>query len=269
MLNSPVIILGAPRSGTTLLRLILNAHSRIRIPNECHFFGCLHSKFGSFDFRANHVLDDFTECLSSFPNFKDSWGDSASFALRRLRESCVKDYFSAASIVYQSFGPQPSHDITPMWGDKSIGSVFYANLFSVGFPDSRFIHIVRDGRDSVGSILNRMNFYRPPCSKRNYWIKDPIGGSRLWNDFNEEAISVGLSVGESRYCVVRYEDLVQNPHQKIDVLCKFLGIEFEEAMLHPETPVRSCPAGTATVSRSRWIDDWSKPWKRWPPRRSR
>jgi len=96
------------------------------------------------------------------------------------------------------------------------------------FPDAKYIHLVRDGRDVA------ISFARTP-----WWSADIMENLRRW----EREVSVIVNdatrfVGRDRMFLVRYEDLVRDPEQTLRGICCFLGVEFESAMLDPANYTR-------------------------------
>lgn len=87
------------------------------------------------------------------------------------------------------------------------------------FPEARFIHVVRDGRD-VALAFTRL--VREPV---------PFEAAYTWRRFVEGAIRGGRSLGPTRYREVRYENLVADPERELRHVCDFIDLRFDETML--------------------------------------
>jgi hypothetical protein len=113
-----------------------------------------------------------------------------------------------------------------IWLEKTPRHVLHASRILRLVPDSRFIHIVRDGRDVVASIVDRAR--RNPDRFRGQ--EDPAYGIRQWNR------SIGATASaleDPGHLVLRYEALADRGEETLRALCLQIGIEFEEGMLEP------------------------------------
>jgi hypothetical protein len=108
----------------------------------------------------------------------------------------------------------------PRWGDKTpMYYLCWRQLMGL-FPDSRLMHIVRDGRD-VTLSLERVGWHGPTASHR----------ARYWQDRVEMAQAAARELGPERNLIIRYEELVLNTRVTLELVCDFLREEFEPAML--------------------------------------
>jgi hypothetical protein len=125
------------------------------------------------------------------------------------------------------------------WCEKTPRNLLYADRLAAAFPDLRFIHIVRDGRDVVASMLAkgfwpiaaghefpRMSAYRGPVELES--------AARYWTDVLElgDIITAGLPPGS--YHEVRFEDLVADPRGQLKKICAFLDERFDERLLQQD-----------------------------------
>ena len=88
------------------------------------------------------------------------------------------------------------------------------------FPASRFIHIVRDGRDACLSQ-----------TKQDFGFDDVLPCAAAWREQVWWVREIGAILGPDRYFELRYEDLLEDPERWLRSLCRFLGVPFAEAML--------------------------------------
>ena len=219
MKSFPLFIVGMPRSGTKLLRGMLNQHPEIGIPlNETEFLPAWIRRWASFGDLSNSRT-----FLEFFQQFHETF-----YFQNRLREhgQCIKPDvwylrckgdFSIANVFEQLI----RHDVDlpkgGIWGDKSPSYVRHISLIQSIFPTARFIHLVRDARDYVLSLENAFG-------------KNRLRAAQRWNDSVLLAQQEGTVLGEN-FCMVRYEDLVDQPELEARKLCVFLNVEYEAQMV--------------------------------------
>lgn len=214
--NAPIFIMGTQRSGTTLLRLILNAHSKIAIPEEARFLTpLLKNKYLEKNFSGDS-MQNLISYLSSNEQFKLWNYDSRPF----LAELAHKNEISLHELIGAMFSSYCSAEGKTIWGDKSL---FFSAIDILGslFPKSRFIHIVRDGRDVFDS-----------------WRKmDPTKNNAAvialdWS-YKLHRIESSLKLIPSTHqMLIRYEDLISEPERITKAICAFIGVDHEINMLN-------------------------------------
>ncbi|MEW5803128.1 MAG: sulfotransferase [bacterium] len=209
-------IVGTQRSGTTLLRLILNSHSSIAVPEEAAFFMPL--------FNWKKILDPRPLPLPVRQNLLNYLINNYQFAKWKLDESLLQpilendfSYKQVVGFTYKTFAQKYGKSIC---GDKSPAFIRKLKILSEAYPNAKFIHIVRDGRDIYLSF-----------KKKNHPAASSVPGSALEWNVKLSLISRGLEAQRDSVIEVRYEDLLQNPLQVIKRICTFLGITFENEML--------------------------------------
>lgn len=216
----PIIVFGCPRSGTTLLRVMLNAHPRIAIPPETRFMIPAYARRLQFgDLRSARARRRLVRFVVDRPDSK----------FRRFRldvEQARSDMVAAGpalgDIFAVPFQGYAARFDKPRWGDKR--PVYYSFLDELArlFPDAQFVHVVRDGRACVASLK------RPPFSY-------PSGAAMAtWLNAMSSARDAGRRLGPDRVFQLRYEDLVGDPERELRRLCDWLGEDYAEAMTAPE-----------------------------------
>jgi len=115
--------------------------------------------------------------------------------------------------------------------EKTPNNVFYFQHLHYLFPDSPLIHVVRDGRDVVCSLLE-MEWADPATGKQLEYTTDPAAAARYWLD----AVEVGRAAAEHpsasrQYYEIRYEDLVTRPEPTLQSLFEFIGEPYEPSVL--------------------------------------
>jgi len=215
--SAPLIVLGVRRSGTTLLRVILDRSPGIAIPDETFFIPQLvHRHRGTVD--PESFLDD----LRRFPRLA-AWGLSADDLASRLRRD-----LSIGEAISAVFDAHASSRGKPRWGDKTPMYMRNLGLLDRLFPDAQYVHLIRDGRDAALAFLDM-----PEDVVTKTWAhpRDPAGFAREWRVEVADARGLGRRVGSSRYLEVRYEDLVAETEGVVRSICDFAGLPFEPAML--------------------------------------
>lgn len=211
----PVFIVGAQRSGTTLLRMLLNAHSQIAIPEEARFL---------MPMLAQPHLDhgfhgaDYSRLIAFMRASEEFhlWNyDSGSFfaGLESRSGIGLAEFMDA---LYMSFAQSEGK---PYWGDKSL---FFRRIgiLAQAFPQSSFIHIVRDGRDVFDS-------WRKMDESKNCAPAAALDW-RLKLNLIERAFD---RMTPERSLTIRFEDLLLDPEREARAVCAFLGVDYEAGML--------------------------------------
>jgi len=218
--TGPVFVVGANRSGTTLMRLLLNAHSRIGIPEELVYLG--HRIHGvpverwrspglseaSYTSFVEHFVNEVCRPLEGID--KDDLKASILSGPRDLRNP----YATALSTWAASFGKS-------RWGEKTPGNLYYADILTEMFPDARFIYMTRDPRGGVASMQRAPFFSDDIVFNALAWRKHSIAGYRV----------LERAVPPHRRITVLYEELVSEPEVTMRAVCSFLDEELESEML--------------------------------------
>jgi hypothetical protein len=207
----PFFIVASARSGTTMLRLILNRHSRIAVPPESRFVTELWQ--GSEQVES----ESFLERLAAHERFA-AWELSIDAVRKELGDRAWVSYHDAITAAYSAFARAKGKDL---WGDKTPRYVEHIPFLARLFPASRFIHLVRDGRDVALSYADV-----------SFGPKTVSTSAHLWARRVSAGIRDGRALGPERYTEVRYEHLVEDPEAQLMDLCRFIGVEFEPAVLH-------------------------------------
>ncbi len=210
------IIVGSPRSGTTLLRLMLDSHPELTIPPETGFLTLAPKLRGTGD----KLREKFLRAVTTYPQPTPNWPDfeisenAFRAALTDIVPFTVPEGFRA---FYQLYAARIGK---PRWGDKTPLYCLKLDVIRRVLPEARFIHIIRDGRDSALS-LREMRFSpgRKIETQAAYWRKNILSARRA-------------GLGRPDYMEVRYEDLILNTRVALERICAFVGLSYEESMLH-------------------------------------
>jgi hypothetical protein len=206
-------VVGLTRSGTTLLRLMLDAHPELTVPPETHFVPDLIKAAKADGATAETML----EALTSNRTWEDFGIDEAKMraALERVSPG------EAGEAVRAFFELYARAQGKPRWGDKTPAYMLSITRIGRALPEAKFIHLIRDGRDvALSQTARAINEQPPPPEQAARWVKR-IGKSR------EQAGKLG---GE-RYLEARYEDLVRDPEPVLRRICEFIELPYDPGML--------------------------------------
>lgn len=229
MENPFLFIVGCPRSGTTLLQRMVNAHPKIAITPESHWIPHLYKKPWALtpEGLVTHKL--FRE-LARHPKFaRLHIGREELKRLEKLaRNGQPMTYSRLVTVLMDLYGNARGK---PWVGDKTPDYVRRISLLHRLWPEVRFVHLIRDGRD----VCLSMRDWPKVCPKPGdfvTWKDDPVSTAAWWWEVNVRlGRDVGESLGPELYREVRYEALVTCPRKECEGLCAFLGLPFDEAML--------------------------------------
>lgn len=214
--NTPFFIVGASRSGTTLLRLIMAGHSRIHIPPETWFLEPLVQQLLLTEPLSPADVRKAVDIITSHYRWPDMEIATDDFTQHAMALASPK----LADIVNLVYQRQLETEGKNRFGDKTPQYIGIVPELAALYPGAKFIHLIRDGRDVAISFIDADFEGRCYDGERFQWI---------W------AIHKGLAYRNSPHArdilEVRYEDLVSNPESTVRGICEFLGETFEPAML--------------------------------------
>jgi Sulfotransferase family len=212
-------ICGVNRSGTTLLRLMLDAHPEMAIPPETHFVPDLILECERLRLTPERLLNLVVH------DRHRRWGDfgiAEEEYLERLRAIQKLNAADAVRAFYELYAEQARK---PRWGDKTPDYVKRMRRINRSLPEAHFIHVIRDGRDVALSHNRRIELRGeemrkpvPPGEMARRWRKR-VGKAR------EDAHALG------HYMELRYEDLVTDTEPSLRRVCEFIDLSWDPAML--------------------------------------
>ena len=222
-MNPYVFLVGCPRSGTTLLRRIADAHPQLAVARGTRWIP------RTFEFRRG-----LTEDGDVTPKLLERLRDP--FRLERLaleeedleRLLASRERMSFADFVTALYDLYGDRHEKPLVGDKTPGYVRYLPTLHGLWPWAKFVHIVRDGRDVCLSVLD----WRKDATGFCTFGRDPVTTIAVWWEWYVRLGLEGASELEPDLChEVRYESLVDAPERECRRLCRFLGLPFDDAIL--------------------------------------
>ena len=209
------MVLGVSRSGTTLLKEMLDRHSALAIPTESYFIPQL------WDRHRGRGSERLVEDLGKIARVRE-WGVTGDDVRRRVRADA--SFAEVIRAVYESYAEARGKH---KFGDKTPAYMQHLELLERVFPGALYVHIVRDGRDAGLSFISmrrrpRFNWARP---------RGLYDFAAAWRHEIEAARDFAAVTAPGRYLELRYEDLVAEPEPRLREICAFIGLEFEPAML--------------------------------------
>lgn len=215
--TSPVFVIGFQRSGTTLLRLMLNNHPDLAIPlDTTGLWSRTEAQLSSYgDLTQPEAREGLVASLLQEERIR-LWEIplTASDVLNRWTNG---EFSGLIAAFYQSYA---AYWGKRYWGDKDPGNMLRIGQISRWFPQARFLHIIRDGRDACLSQL-----------RQDFGYDDVLPCASAWREQIWWVREVGVVMGPQRYFELRYEDLVNAPEPHLRAICQFLGLDYSEQML--------------------------------------
>lgn len=219
--SSPVFIVGAPRSGTTLLVRLLRKYFNINFGAESqfivHYYKRLHKLGNLSDPRNMDCLIRKVAQERCFSRWKRQYGFCLDIALLKheIREPTFRGLLDGIYGQFAKFAGRAR------WGDKYPPYSLDMPVLEVLYPEAQYIHIVRDGRD-VALSLQHVGF----------GPKNVIQAAFFWKQYVTSAQNFGRTITKARFHEIRYEALLQDPVKVMTDLAGFVQIEegFQEVI---------------------------------------
>jgi hypothetical protein len=209
-------VIGCARSGTTMLRAMLDSHPDVAVPHESYFVVPVLVRRDRYESGPGLDRTLLLEDLGRDQTFT-RWGlDEAS--VRAVRDD--DDLRTVPAAIERLYGEYARRAGKPRFADKTPRNVLHVDLLGGAFPGARFVHLVRDGRDVVPSLVGLDYFPDRFAEAVLYWQDRVRHGRRA-----------GRRLGAGRYLEVRYEALVAEPEATLRTLCDFLDLAYDPAML--------------------------------------
>lgn len=193
-MKPPIFVVGSMRSGSTLLRLLLDSHPHIAIGEETGFMGAV-------------------AATKAIPNWRygREWYGRLGWSEDEL-DARLRDFFT------EMFERHAANQGKERWGDKTpLHSLHMAEMARI-FPDAVFVGIVRHPGAVVWSLKRRF-----------HW--QVAEAAAYWESTNVEVLRQGAHLGDDRFALVRYEDLVEDPETTLRELTSWLDEPWSQDLL--------------------------------------
>jgi hypothetical protein len=240
---NPFFIVGCPRSGTTLLSVLLDRHSSVAVPPETFFFHVFSGvsrqrEQPDYEWLVSQYLDD---------SYMSAMKLDRSKVLQRLCDY-NPDHPSFFRCALEEYAALQTKSII---GEKTATHLRWVDTIFQWYPNAKVVWIVRDGRDVVMAMMRlfHKNLRTHCCTWRM-------------------SVELGLKFQQkypNKIYKIRFEDLVDNPQSELKNLGDFLGIDYQERMLDtkvysgavPESEMFYKERALKPIDRSR-IGEWKR-----------
>jgi hypothetical protein len=247
-MNPYVFIVGCPRSGTTLLRHIVGAHPQIAIAPEAHWIPLWFEKRRGLMPDGLVTPELVSELLTHNKFALFGLGGEALMSL--VGSGQPISYAAFVTGIFDVYGEARGKKVV---GNKTPDSVRRIETLHTLWPEARFVHLIRDGRDVALSLMNWPRVRTKTPGTFPTWKDDPVSTAALWWELNvRRGREAGEALGPELYRELRYESLVAHPAQECATLCEFLGLAYDEAMLHYHEAFRDAAGQEVVHDRHDW-----------------
>ena len=217
-------VCGTGKCGSTWLQLLLDAHPDVICRGEAHLVSDLIKPMLEIVDKYNATITTKGGRLGSAESDN---GEHLKFSIEEMLK------FSRY-LGHQVFSRWSKDSSATCVGDKTPGNMDTLPMLNRIFPEARFIHIIRDGRDTAVSLWHfnmKLNIGKNLATYGNF-----SGFAKFfansWNDRISTTRQVATGLGNHRYIEVRYEDLLDKPQESLSKLFDFLGVGHSSAILN-------------------------------------
>ncbi len=214
-----IFMIGIQRSGSNLLRLMLNELPEIAAPHPPHilqrmmplvpYYGDL-AKTGPFSL----LVDDVCRLVELNPvPWEGVVLDRKDVAARCRKRSLVAVFGAVYDVMAEAWGAKT-------WCCKSLANIYYLPEIEDYFTDAKYIYLYRDGRDVA------VSFSKAVVGEKHFYHI-----AKEWNEAQQLALSFRKKVPARRFFNLSYEQLTTETERSIRTLCQFLGVAYKPSML--------------------------------------
>jgi hypothetical protein len=209
LIAAPIFLVGAERSGTTVLRLMLNCHPQIAWCSE-------------FEYTVDQIAN-----MKSWPNLDQYYDWLDIHRIFQATGFTIDRRLSYPQLVNSFLVQRREREGKPIVG--ATVHRHFDQLLRI-WPDARFIHLIRDGRDVARSCIGMG------------WAGNVWTGSKRWLEAEQLWTKMARDLPAEKYTEIQYETLIKDPVSTLTHLCDFIGIPYDDAMLsYPDTTTYSFP----------------------------
>ena len=216
---TPVFMIGTQRSGSNLLRLMINQLGDIASPHPPHILERimpLMDNYGDLEKDDNFSLlvDDVCKLVELNPVI---W-EGVTFDRDEVTKRCnQRNLVAVHGAVYDMYAEAQG---AKTWCCKSMANILYTDDIEDYFDAPKYIYLYRDGRDVA------LSFQKAVVGEKHIY-----NIAKEWTETQELAIKLRNSIDKSRFFSISYEALTNQPVESAQALCEFLGVEYTDEML--------------------------------------
>jgi len=214
-----IFMIGTPRSGANLLRLMLNELPRIAAPHPPHILQRLMPlmpNYGDLENKENfaQLIEDACRLVELNPvPWEGVTLDRADIERRSRRRTLMGVYeavYDAMAVAWEARS----------WCCQSLANIAYLPQIEAHFRSPRYIYLYRDGRDVA------VSFRKAVVGEKHFYHI-----AREWAATQQLALGMRERIGPERFFSISYESLTSEAERSMRLLCKFLGVRFNPSML--------------------------------------
>lgn len=214
----PIFVIGAERSGTTMLGSMIGAHSDVLCLPESNFIAVhMPTPDPKRPVDSRHILKMFR----SHYKFRTMWRgvrvDDASLA-----SDTAITFPGLVDWLVEQYAISVNKTSVTSWLDHAPNNLLYVHRLNQHFPNSKFVHIIRDGRAFANSMI-----------AADWGPNDVIDAAERWVYFVGLGMIAMNYLGEGRIMMVKYEDVVTKPEESMQGIARFLQLDFQPGMCSP------------------------------------
>jgi hypothetical protein len=248
--RKPVFIVGAPRSGTTALARALASHSDFWTSRETLFLSSL--------FGGGRIETDF-----------ERWIERPGISWLRAQNVDRSEFLSYVGLGFNALFTSRSEG--RRWIDHTPHHAFMVDVLAEMFPGASFLHIVRDGRAAVHSMLNLVNTLteeRRSQMQAGYflpdWTRNFEAACSIWRE-SVEAAAAACERHPDRFLTVSYTRLATSPEEAFSEILDFLGAAFEDAPADYWSSTKQGSSFRGAAENEARLASGSRRWAEWLP----
>jgi len=217
----PIIMIGAERSGTTLVMAMLGCHKRIAVPEVVWYYSRFYPYLHTYGDLSN---DENFRTLASEMIFglkTPFWGmnvNPRTIVDEIIAEVKEKSFAGMYCAMHERYAHEKGNK--PRWGEKTPYNLFFIGPILDDFPNAQFIFITRDGRDASIDYL-----------ESSFGPTNIFCAGEIWKMCQNEVKPWREKLSSDQWFDIKYEELVKDPRQVLQDTCAFLGEDFDENML--------------------------------------
>ncbi len=215
----PIFMIGIQRSGSNLLRLMLNELPELAAPHPPHILQRvmpLVPRYGDLDRKKafSQLVDDVCRLVESNPvPWEGVVLNRENVAARCRKPNLVAVFGAVYDVMAEAWGAKT-------WCCKSLANIYYLPEIKDYFTDAKYIYLYRDGRDVATSFSKAV-----VGEKHFYHI------AKEWNEAQQLALNFRKQVPAKRFFNLSYEDLTTETERAVRALCEFLGVRYKPSTL--------------------------------------
>lgn len=223
-----LFVIGNPRSGTSLLRIMLNSHDHITIPPECGYIHWWYDIFKNWDKNSN--VSDFIKDFKTSKKI-ETWGINFNELEVFLKSKTIENYASLVKCIIEFYGENKLNKTTQkVLGDKNNYYIKHLDELNKIVPSSNFLFLIRDPKDVFCSYKGISNVK----SNSKYIPKLTNGIMPFIEEWTKNHLLVLNFIKNTKninYHVVFYDELVLDTEITLFKICQFLKMDFDHNML--------------------------------------